>query len=224
MHPQHTGGNAAKPTDTRTVFDLKFLKKPDGANGLFSGLGNCVGKKVQPMLPVPIGANLVEQFIIARTMFFLVEAQIQQRFAQDFLVAQDQGNQQPAQPSVAVQKGMNGLKLDVRHCRLQQSGHWGGPVMEEQFQITHARHNMFRRRRNKHRVTWTGTADPILAAPEFTGCGIFSPPAGHEFGVHFLNQPQLKWKSTSHPLQPMLHSRHVITDFARVIHRHAGGS
>jgi hypothetical protein len=52
-------------------------------------------------------------------MLLQVEAQVEERLAQDPAVTEQQGDQEPAHPSVAVEERVDGLELDVRQSRPQ---------------------------------------------------------------------------------------------------------
>ncbi len=68
---------------------------------------------VGPGLPVALGANSVEQFVVNRAVLLEIEAQIQQRLGQQAALVQLQRDEEATKTSVAIQKGVDGLELHM---------------------------------------------------------------------------------------------------------------
>ena len=58
----------------------------------------------QPRLPVALAAHPVQELIVGRAILLEVEAQVEQGLAEDTGVAQEETDQQAADPSIAVEE------------------------------------------------------------------------------------------------------------------------
>jgi len=63
-------------------------------------------KKLEPFFPNTLGANSLKQIIVALTVSLEIKTQIEKRLAKSAFGAEKQRNQQPAQPAIAIEKGM----------------------------------------------------------------------------------------------------------------------
>jgi hypothetical protein len=82
-------------------------------------------------------------------------------------IDQHQHDQQPPQSAIAIQKRVDRLELPMGQ---------GGP---------HQR----RWRRHKAGVSWSGAADPVLAAAELAGQSIGSAAPGQQAGMDLTQEP-----------------------------------
>lgn len=94
------------------------------------------------------------------------EAQIQQRFFQYLVVAEDERDQQPPHASVAVQEWVDGFELGMGKTGLEQ---WRNRlVVEEFFQFAKTGQHFMGGRRHKSGIARHGAADPVLGRAELS--------------------------------------------------------
>ena len=67
-----------------------------GFDGLRGGDDDGFGEKIEPCFPIAGQPHFVQQFVVILAMAFEIEAQIQHRFLQDLLFAQQERHQLPA--------------------------------------------------------------------------------------------------------------------------------
>lgn len=80
-----------------------------------------IGEEIKPRLPVASPSDLIQQLIVPLAMRLKVQAQIEHRFLENLLRAEQQGHNEASQPPVSIKKGVNGFKLNVRQCRFDQN-------------------------------------------------------------------------------------------------------
>ena len=97
-----------------------------------------------------------------------VRAQTEQRQGQDAAFGQQQRDQQPADPPIAIDKRMARLELRVRERRMHQ--HRRAVVVKKPLQSVEARRQLVLWRRHGVRIVEraAGRADPVLAAAELS--------------------------------------------------------
>src|SRR5262249_34235368 len=109
-----------------------------------------------------------------------VQAQVQDRFRQRALSIQQQGDEQPAEPAIAVEKRVDGCELNVRKCRLEQGWRLHGIAVQEPFEVAHALDDLVCRRRHESSISRTRASDPDLATAELARSLVASAPAPEE--------------------------------------------
>ena len=77
-------------------------------------------------------------------------------------LAQHEGDQQSSQPTVAVEKRVDGFELNMRQPGLDENGKSVVRGVDEPLQVGHAFLDVVGRRRHEGRVAGTRTADPVL--------------------------------------------------------------
>jgi hypothetical protein len=150
------------------------------------------------------------------------QARVQHWLAQHAVGQQLQHDQQPPEASVAVEKRMDGLELDMDERRLDQRRHGLGVVVEEALERRQAIRHCIGRGRDEGRVAWPGAPDPDLGAAHFTGRP--APAAGmrQQHLVHLAEQARAQRQPAAQILQTAFERRDAAADLARILHRHAG--
>jgi hypothetical protein len=93
---------------------LEEIHEPAG--GLNSAVGggfHAFQKKVHPGFPVSRGSDAVEQIVIHGAVFFEEEGEIEQGLREKAAMVEQQGNEQAAEATIAVEKRMDGLELHM---------------------------------------------------------------------------------------------------------------
>src|SRR5207247_7086638 len=103
-----------------------------------------------------------QEVVVLLAVLLEIKAQIKQRFAQDAFRAEQKGDEQPAQASVAVEERMNGFKLNVRQRGLDQERGFDRVVVQEFFQRTKTFEDVVRSGRNEQGIAGPGAANPVL--------------------------------------------------------------
>ena len=155
-------------------------------------------------------------------MLLEVQADIQQRLPQQSIVGELKRDQQATDASVAIEKWVDRLELDVRECRLHERRRRFRFIVQEALEMLQALGNFIRWRRDERSVTGPCPSDPDLAASEFAGRCVRSASAAEQDLVYFAEQAQRQWESSAKPLQPVFEGRHVAADLAGVLDRYAG--
>ena len=179
-------------------------------------------EEVCPGFPVAMGANPVQQFVVHGPVLLEVEAEVQQRLGQEPALVQEHGNQQAPQAPVAIQKRVDGFKLHMRQCGLDEHRRGRGLLVQKGFQRRHAGLHGLRWRRHKARIARPGATDPVLGAPELAGGFVAATATAHQQGVHFAQQPVAQGEITAQAGHAVLQCRHVVGDFHHVIEGHTG--
>ena len=149
-----------------------------------------------------------------------VEAEIEDRFFQNTLRAEQKGDQEPAEPAVAVEEGMDGLELDMDEARLDQGRNLRRVGMDEFLQVGHEVGNLAGRRRHEHRVAGAAAADPVLRAPEFAGLPFAAASLRQQFLVNPPDQAQRDRKALPYSREAVIHGRDVVRNVLNVVERH----
>src|SRR5215469_14676749 len=77
-------------------------------------------EKRQPLFPCAVCPHSLKQVVVPVTVRFEVQAEVQERLSQRTLGAKQERDQQPTESAVAVEKGVNRLKLHVNQSCLNQ--------------------------------------------------------------------------------------------------------
>ena len=97
--------------------ELRSLGRPQGC------LGDAFEDELQPGLPVAPFPGLLKQVAAPAAMRLEIEAEIKDRLVQDALRAEREGDQEPAQTAVAVEKRMNRPEPDMDKPGLDEGRH-----------------------------------------------------------------------------------------------------
>ncbi len=109
-HAQSIGGGASGLLDAAGIRFKQIHQTSGGLDGTSGSLIHAFEKKVHPRLPVAGGADAVEQFVIQRAMLFEIQREIKERLGKQTAMVQQQNDKQAAEPSVAIEKGMDGFR------------------------------------------------------------------------------------------------------------------
>src|SRR6267378_4900396 len=82
--------------------------------------------------------------------------------------------------------------------------------MEEFFEITHTFGHLAHRWRNVHGISWSRSADPILARAKLAGRFLCSSSGAQQYAVHLFQQSTGDWKTIADSSQPMLQGRNIV--------------
>lgn len=140
-----------------------------GLAGLIGGFFHAGQEEAQPRFPIAGEADGLQEVVVLLAVLLEVEAEIKQRLAQHAFRAEQKGDEQPAQASVAVEKRMDGFKMDVRQRGFDQERGFDGVVVQEFFQRAETFQHLIGRRRNEQGVAGARAAHPILGAAECAG-------------------------------------------------------
>jgi hypothetical protein len=185
---------------------LEKIEQPAGAgDGLAGGLDDAGEEEREPLLPIAIQADVLKEFVVGLAVALEVKGEIEERLAEDTLRAENEGDEQTAETTIAIEERVNGLELDVSEGGLEQRAGRNRIVVQEFFQRSHAIQGEFRRRRNEAGIPGTGTAEPILRALEFAGLFSRASTAREEAGVNIPDHPERKRLSIGQKPQAMLH-------------------
>src|ERR1700688_122245 len=78
-------------------------------------------KKLEPFFPNSFRAHPLKQIIVALPMSLEVKTQVEQRLTQSTFGAEKQSDEQTAQPTIAIEKGVDGLELYVDETCLYEN-------------------------------------------------------------------------------------------------------
>src|SRR3990172_1777292 len=78
------------------------------------------------------------------------------------------------------------------------------------------------RRWDKPRIAGPRAAQPVLAAPEFSGCLPRAPPPGEEDLVYLTEEPVGDREATADSPEAVLEGAHVVRDLGGIVEWHAG--
>ncbi len=96
---------------------------------------------------------------------------------------QQRGNQQAANAAIAIQEGVNRLKLQVNHCRLHQRRQWLRSIMDKPFQVRQQGGHPLGRGRHKNRIAGARAPNPVLRAAQLAGLFAIAPHAVQQQAV-----------------------------------------
>ena len=187
--------------------------------------GHAVQEVAHPGLPLGTLLDATETRVVFRARGLEVCAEVEERRWQDAAFDHRQRDEEPPDPAVPVQEGMDRLELVMRQRHVDQRRHHA--LVEELLPGPEAGHQLLGRGRHIARRRWRGARrpDPVLGAPELPGYGAVAPHSRHELGVELPHQPEREWQ----PLQPghaVLERRHVVAHLAEVgrapLHRRPG--
>src|SRR5438105_7430325 len=128
---------------------------------------------------------MIKAFVILRTVLLEVEAQVEKRVFQNAVEAEEQRDQQSSDPTVAIEKGMNGFELSVRQSRFHDPLDADRIIMEKPFEIAHGVRNVLRRGRNEMCVRRTRASYPVLGTTKLARLLVRSSSSREQARVHF---------------------------------------
>ena len=91
-------------------------------------------EKREPFFPNTFCPNTLKKIIVAVTVSLEVKAQIEKWLTQSAFGAEKQCNQQPAQPAIAIEKGMDHFELHVNESGLDENRQLMLFVVKEMFE------------------------------------------------------------------------------------------
>src|SRR6202007_220564 len=97
-------------------------------------------EKRQPLLPGPVRSHALKQVVVSVAVRFEVQAEVQKRFSQRALGAKQECDQQTPESAIAIQEGVNGLKLHVNQSGLDQNGQLVFLFMEKTLEAVETLH------------------------------------------------------------------------------------
>jgi len=124
MDAQSGTGGFANGLNTLFVSGGEIHQGSGGLCRLIGRFLNSGDKKSQPSLPIARKPHGLQQVIVLLAMLLEIEAEIQQRLVQRTLGTKEECDQQPAKSSIAIEKRMDGFKLDV--CQSREKGRFSG--------------------------------------------------------------------------------------------------
>ncbi len=163
----------------------------------------------------------LKQVVVPITIRLEVEAEVQKRLPQRTLRAKQERDQQSSKSAVAVEKGVNRLKLHVNQSRFDQNGQLLFLVVEKTLKTVEALHQSIWRRRDKRRIAGTSSADPVLRPAEFARCSVGPTPPAQQDGVNLAYESERERQAARNPTKPMLHRGDVVRDFLDIVKRNA---
>ncbi|MCY1525464.1 hypothetical protein D9M68_604430 [compost metagenome] len=111
----------------------------------------------------------MKEAVVLLPVRFQVKTEVQQWFLENLLFNQEQGNQQPAEATIAIQKRVDRFELHVQKSGLDKRWDLAGVVLEEALEIAEARLHFADRGRHIMGIPRPGPAEPVLRASEFSG-------------------------------------------------------
>ena len=125
-------------------------------------------EEFEPLLECTVIPDGLQALIVALSMAFEIVRQVQHRLVQHLLLAEQEGDQQPADAAVAVEERVDRLKLRVREADPEQQRE-GVLGVEEAFQGAERVGQFGRRGRDEASAfvqRASGGADPVLAGTQ----------------------------------------------------------
>ena len=166
VDPERRRSRAAEAGDLLSVSVEHGDQIASRGGSLFRGLRDAGQEEFHPGLPRPSLPNLLQEPVIVVAPGLQEQAEIEDRFPQHPGLTQDQRDEQPAQASVAVEKGMDRLELDVGQARPDERGQRRILAVQEALERIEAFIQPVRRRRHEQGVARPGSADSVLRAAE----------------------------------------------------------
>ncbi len=130
---------------------------------------------------------------------------------------QDHRDQQSPEAAVAVEKGVDGLELDMHQGRLEDHGKRSGRVVDEGLQRAPAGLDFLGRRWDEAGVTGSGAADPVLGAAKLAGGLVAAASARHEAGMHLAQEPIAEREALAKAHHAVFQRGNVVGDFHYVV-------
>ena len=162
MHPKYGACPSAETLNASSITREELGRRLRHRNGGLSRVRDRVREKREPTLPIAAGSHVIERFVVAAPVAFEIQAQVEKRLAQDVFGAENQGDEQSSDPTVAVEKWMDRLELNMRERRFDERRGPLRPIVDKTLERGHAIRDAVGRRWNVMRVPWARATDPIL--------------------------------------------------------------
>ena len=148
--------------------------------------------------------------------------EIEHRLLQDALLSEQEGDQQPSHPPIAIQKGMDGFELGMGQTDANQ-GRQIVLGMEKLLQSAQRLRQLlrgWRHKRGRGQAAAAG-ADPVLATAQLTRSQPAATHALQQFGVDLGDQPH-RHRQRGQPLEAMVHRLHIVHHFIHIARQALG--
>ena len=129
-------------------------------------LGDADEEKFKPSFPRAVFTHLLQEAIVVRPMRFQVEAEIEERLAQNAFCAEIEGHKQTADTPITVQERVDGFELNVEKPGLDKRRQARGILVNEAFELVQTGVQFPDRRGHEERITGPAAANPVLRAAE----------------------------------------------------------
>ena len=170
QHPVAVGGGAAQVVGDQGAVLLPHRQDAAGREaGFLAHLGHAPQKEGQPSFPVALLAHRLQVLVVGLAVLLEVMGEVEHRLLQDALLGEQEGDQQPPHPPVAIQKGMDGFELGMGQADANQ-GRQIVLGMEKLLQSAQRLWQLlrgWRHKRGRGQAAAAGT-DPVLAAAQLT--------------------------------------------------------
>src|ERR1035438_410908 len=149
-----------------------------------------------------------------------VQAQVEQRLLEYTALAEQEREQKPPQPPVAVQKWMDGLELYMHQAELDQQRQ--AVVIQVFLKCIEAIHQSFGRGGDEKSISRSGSTDPVLAAPKFPR-SLFAPPApSQQYAMDLAQQAKRNRKPLFEPVKAVLNGCDIMRGFFQIVDKRDG--
>jgi hypothetical protein len=208
-------------------FDLRAVRLKDRAQALggeyraVGDLSNPFQEERDPRFPVSVAADTIQEVVVRGAIPFEIEAEVEERVAEDPRLAEQQRDEETADAAVAVEKRMDRLELHVRQGRAQEHRHAVALRVKELLELRHALGNRRVWRRHESGVSRSRATNPVLGAAEFARILPASAAAGEEDSVDLSNQAIRKWEPVAQSSETVVERGDVVGDLGYVVQRHA---
>jgi len=108
--------------------------------------------------------------------------------AKQLFADQVESNEKATDPSIAIEKRMDGFELVMADGDSNELGNMNGFVVPECFQISEQVGKLIMMWRHEDGICGRCPTDPVLAHPEFAGSLFFPPRSLHENSVGLAEQ------------------------------------
>ena len=226
MHaPGRIGAAAAAGADARPVAVPKFRQAFHRGQGVLGGFPHALQKEGQPGFPISGVAHAVQHMVIDGPAAQEVKAQGQGGIAQVVVARQDEHYEQPADAPVAVEKGVDGFKLQVGQAGAQEGRQAvGGRVgVHKKRQGPHTGRDITGERRHKFGIAGVGAADPVLGVAEMPRMHGGAALAGQQDGVERAEQGVGNGGAVGNPFQAVFQRLDVVGNLPHVVDGDARG-
>ena len=189
---------------------------PGRRDGFVADLRDAAQEKREPALPVADVAHRLEALVILGPTPLEEMRDVEDRLLEDLPFAEEERDQQPPHPAVAVEEGMDRPELGMGQADPDQMRE-AVVAMEKDLQVAQRARHLLEGRRNEGRAArrGAGRADPVLRPAQLARLRTAAAHALHQPLVHFADQAHGR-RQAGQPFEPVVHRRHVVDDFPRV--------
>ncbi|MGY4257918.1 hypothetical protein ACVI1L_004986 [Bradyrhizobium sp. USDA 4516] len=136
----------------------------------------------------------MKQLVIAFSMSFEIEAEIEHRLFEGTRFTKKECDEQAAETAVAVQEWVNGFKLNVRQSGFNEKRNALMLRMKEALQLIKSLHDEMWGRGHKRCVAGSRSTDPVLGLPKLAWLFGASASVAEQYAVNLSDQPQRQRK------------------------------